>query len=259
MNNEIGADDIPTQGRGPAYPFIPLRKAIERIEQVRDANMARVAVSPLAFYKSWGFQSENGNARQTMAALNHFGLVEYHGRGRERQVKLSSLAQRIVFDKIPDSKERAAAIKEAAITPSAYQKLWEQYGREIPPDYVLETFLVRDQSFNDAGAKNVIGGYRDTFEFARLDEPDNMPDNLEEIQEARPMLQEHQPRFAVGSGSPVVLQSVGMPTAITKNDIKVLLDGGHLRVSAYVDAKGAKKLIKVLQANLALIEDEDED
>jgi hypothetical protein len=37
------------------------------------------------------------------------------------------------------------------------------------------------------------------------------------------------------------------------NDIKVMLDGAHLRVAAYVDLKGAKRLMKALRANIALL------
>ena len=36
------------------------------------------------------------------------------------------------------------------------------------------------------------------------------------------------------------------------------LDGDRLRVSAYVDIKGAKRLLKALNANMELLEDDDE-
>jgi hypothetical protein len=38
-----------------------------------------------------------------------------------------------------------------------------------------------------------------------------------------------------------------------------MLDGDRLRVSAYVDLAGAKRLLKALKANMALLEDEDEE
>jgi hypothetical protein len=46
---------------------------------------------------------------------------------------------------------------------------------------------------------------------------------------------------------------------INKNDIKVLLDGDRLRVSAYVDSKGLKRLQKILLANKALLDLDDDD
>jgi hypothetical protein len=46
---------------------------------------------------------------------------------------------------------------------------------------------------------------------------------------------------------------------LAENDIKVMLDGDRLRVPAYVDAKGAKRLLKALKANMALLDDDDEE
>ena len=46
---------------------------------------------------------------------------------------------------------------------------------------------------------------------------------------------------------------------LAENDIKVMLDGDRLRVPAYVDIRGAKRLLKALKANMALLEDDDEE
>jgi hypothetical protein len=168
-------DDRTVIGRGPAYPFISLRKAVERAEQLRDANLGRAAASPLAIYRVWGWQGSSGDARQTLAALNHYGLTQYIGRGDDRQVKLTELAHRIIFDKVPGSKERLAAVRQAALMPGIHAKLWKQYQFPLPPPVALETFLVRDCKFSEGSAKNVIGIYRDTLDFAEVNSPDSMP------------------------------------------------------------------------------------
>jgi hypothetical protein len=260
-------------GRGPAYPYIALGKAVERAEQLRNANMARQAFPPLAVYKVWGWSGDNGNARQTMAALNHFGLIEYVGRGNNRTVKLSPLAHRIVFDKVPDSKERALALHEAALLPPIYQKLWENYGPDLPPDVAIETFLTRDCAFNEGAAQNVIVGYRDTLSFAGLNkpalagliEPEASPPESGEgsgSSSSASTGSSELPRQWAGEGvarQPPVLHTLGMPMAAAENDIKILLDGDRLRVSAYVDIKGAKRLLKAIKVNLALLEDDDDE
>jgi plastocyanin len=46
-----------------------------------------------------------------------------------------------------------------------------------------------------------------------------------------------------------------IPPAGTTNDIKVLLDGNRLRITASVDAQGLKRLKKIIEANAALLED----
>lgn len=162
-------------GRGPAYPFIALQKAVERAEQLRDANMIRLAAPPVAIYQVWGFSGESGNARQTLAALNHYGLIEYVGRGEQRNAKLTELAHRIVLDQVPNSPDRFKALQEAALTPEIHRKLWTQYSEALPPDIVIETFLAKDCGFNLHGAKNVVAEYRDTFHYAGFDKPVIMP------------------------------------------------------------------------------------
>jgi len=54
------------------------------------------------------------------------------------------------------------------------------------------------------------------------------------------------------------VEAAPSPTA-PSNDIKVLFDGTRLRINAYVDRKGLKRLQKIIEANAALLEpDEDE-
>ena len=62
-------------------------------------------------------------------------------------------------------------------------------------------------------------------------------------------------QMAVSGGT--TISSVALPLATAENEIKILLDGDRLRVSAYVDAKGAKKLLRALKANMALLEDDE--
>lgn len=46
-----------------------------------------------------------------------------------------------------------------------------------------------------------------------------------------------------------------VPPAGTANDIKVLLDGNRLRITASVDAEGLKRLKKIIEAHAALLEE----
>jgi hypothetical protein len=175
MSEEADKTETIRVGRGPAYPWVSLEKAVERINQVRDANVARVAVKPLSFFKIWGYKGDSGPARQTVAALNQYGLIEYVGRGGEKQVQLTPLAHRIIFDKVPNSPERAKALSEAALKPTIYGRLMNKLGVPLPPDFVIETFLTRDCEYSEDAAKSVIGGYKGTLKFAGLDNPANIP------------------------------------------------------------------------------------
>jgi hypothetical protein len=178
--------------RGKAYPAIALDRAMELVEKVREANIARAAVSPEVYYRAWGYKGESGANRPLIAALNHYGMIEYVGRGDSKQVRLSSLAHRIIFDKVPNSRDRAAALKEAALSPDIFRKLMDSLAVPVPPEYVVETFLTRDCGYNEQVAKVIYANYLATLEYAGLDKPDNMPSSEEapEVEDGRRALQE---------------------------------------------------------------------
>ena len=61
-------------------------------------------------------------------------------------------------------------------------------------------------------------------------------------------------------GRPATFAGGGAPQPpTTDNQIKVTMDGDRLQIVANVDAKGAQKLLKAIQANLALLGDDDEE
>ena len=167
------------QGRSPAYPYIPLDKAVERVEQIHRAGGTRQTLPPETFYEVWDLGSQSSGARQTMAALNHFGLVEYLGRGEDRKVKLSDLARKIVLDLRSGSPERIKALQEAALAPAIHKELHERFGDSalLPADVVLETFLVRDKGYNSAAAGFLIKEYKASRDFAGLAKPVDLPKN----------------------------------------------------------------------------------
>lgn len=162
-----------TQGRSPAYPYIGLGKAVERLQKIVDAGVARNAYPPETFYKLWDLGAQSSGARQTMAALNHFGLVEYDGRGDSRKVKVSELGLKIALDRVPNSHERIQAIQLAALTPIIYSDLYQRYKHMLPADVVLMTYLTRDRAYNPTAAASLIDEYRDTLSFAQLDKPED--------------------------------------------------------------------------------------
>src|SRR5690348_8771088 len=258
---EDKSDGPPTEGRGPAYPYLSLAKAIDRADQIRAAGVARAALPPAGFYKIWGYKGETGPSRQVMAALNHYDLVDYIGRGNERKVKLSELALKIVLDKVPNSPARATAVKEAALKPPIFAKLLDAFPFGIGTDAGIETYLTLTCGYTEAAAMNVLSTFKETLEFAGLNKPDNMPEETTEISEVEPMEPgfEAVPRTLAPAASPTLVAGSAMPLATAENDIKVLLDGNRIRVSAFVDLKGLKRLKKILDANAALLEGDDAD
>jgi hypothetical protein len=162
-------------GRSPAYPYISLSKAVERADKVREANAARATMTPETFYKIWELGPQSSGARQTLAALNHFGLVEYLGRGEERKVKLTDLALKIVLDKRPDSPKRQAALQRAALEPPIHRELFKKYGGLLPDKVVLESYLTVERGYNEQAASALVDEFKNTLAYAGLDKPGIMP------------------------------------------------------------------------------------
>jgi hypothetical protein len=256
MNNEPEDGDMELSGgRGQAYPGISLEKAIERITTIRDAGFARTALPDAGVFKLLGFKGPSGPSRRVLAALNYYGLTEYIGKGKDRKIKLTDLALRILLDKVPDSPARAAAIKEAARRPEIFQQLLETFPYGMGTDAGIITYLTLTCEYLDEPAKLLLAVFRDTLNYAGLDKPDNVP--LEEVQyqEVNPMTPQNQVSTLP---PPPTIDALALQQASGDNDMKVLLDGNRLRVSAYVDLKGARKLLKRLQMNIDLLEAEDD-
>lgn len=167
-----GNDAKLSVSRGPAYPYIDLRKAIERTQVVADKGAGRQPMPPESFYTLWGIGAKSSGARMTLAALGYYGLVDAIGKGNGRRAKLTDLARRIVMDQREASPERAAAIRQAALEPPIFRELYERYGHIIPADSVLQSYLMIERGFTKQGAEAATDNYKSTFEFAGLGEPD---------------------------------------------------------------------------------------
>lgn len=155
------------QGRSPAFPFIPVARALARADELRAAE-GKNGVPITSAYRAWGFGARSSGGRQTAAALRHFGLLDYVGRGEERDVRLTRLALDILLDTRPHSPERDALIRRAALNPPIHAELWRRYGAELPSDATLTTYLVRDRGFNETGARDLLAEYKDSLAFAKL-------------------------------------------------------------------------------------------
>ena len=164
----------PPKGRSPAFPYIPLGEALERIKELLAQEGGRHPFPPTSAFKAWNLSEKSSGARQTLAALKHFGLVEYSGLGENRQVKISELAWNISMDKREDTTEKDNLIKIAAFKPAIHSQLWKLYDGSLPSDLTIETYLVKDRKFNAKGAKDFIVGFKATIAFAKLKKSDKL-------------------------------------------------------------------------------------
>lgn len=255
-------------GRGPAYPAINLQEALERASKFKDANATRLTLGMDAAYRVLGFKGPSGASRQIVASLNYYGLLDYIGKGNDRKVKLSDLALRIMLDKLPDSPERSRALREAALKPAIHARLAEELKLPPPSDVVLERFLVLDCEYSEAAAITIIGVYKDSLEFAGLNKPDRSDEQEGTVVDLTPpptMVDDALKGIGAGIGRAAMSPAAHVsatPTPLPPSEpgaMKVALDGNRIVVSAVVGLRDARRLLKRLEANIALLEEEERD
>ncbi len=154
-----------TRTRSPAYPVIPLGQAVELARKMWDSQRKHEAHIDSTL-KALGY-ARHGASLRIIAALGHYGLTEESGAGDQRKIRLSERAQDIVHLQESDPK-RAAALREAALSPSIHAALWERYGAHLPDDSAIRPFLIREKGFNDASVEDVLNNYRGSFDLANL-------------------------------------------------------------------------------------------
>lgn len=152
--------------RSPSFPFISLAEAVERARALYAAER-RQPVSADAVVQHWGYSPKSSGGKQTIGALRAFGLLEGEGR-----VRITDRAVHIILEAGEErSAERGQLLRQAALSPPVYHRLWERYGPDLPSDQGLRTHLIVEMGFNENAVDEVIRGYKETLDFSHLREP----------------------------------------------------------------------------------------
>ena len=129
--------------RSPTYPGINLQQAIKRTAEFYEKEHRNPA-SFAAAVTHWDYSAKSSGALVTAAALKSFGLLDEPESTGGRTFQVSALGLKIVADKRPESAERDAAIREAALRPRIHAEIWRKYNGRVPSDaelqYRLELF-----------------------------------------------------------------------------------------------------------------------
>ena len=159
-------------GRSVGYPFIPLEDAINRARQFWEKE-GKNLVPVSAAVKGWGYGDKSSGGKQTVAAMKHYGLLQYTGEGDTRKARLTDRALDILLA-APDSPKRAQAIKDAALAPKIYAGLMAQYPEGLPSDHSLGAHLLREKEFNRNAVDDFIKNFRATIQFAKITSSDTI-------------------------------------------------------------------------------------
>lgn len=244
------------RAQSPGYPNAALPKAIHSIRLIFDADRRNPIERELAA-KHIGYSGSSGAADKAIATLAHYGLTEKVGKG---EIRVSQLALDIIHPDKPE--DRSRALLQAGFSPQIFKDLRERFPEGHVSEGALESYLKRE-NFLDRAITPVTKAYLETCRFLEQEKAFESggdgglkggESSSVDYQEAEKM-QTASPSQAVPSPAP---SFAPMTSASGDNEIKIMLDGDRLRVSAVVDLKGAKRLLKALQANIALLEDDDD-
>jgi len=158
------------RARSPSYPAIDLNAAIERAGQVFRSE-GRNSAPVEAVLEDWGYKPGSGGGMVAIAALKKFGLLLDEGSGKDRRVRLTDTAFRIVTDEREASPERDELVRAAALEPSIHRELFDLYNGQLPSDGTLRTDL-RQRGFTARALDEFIPQFKRTLAFGGLTEYD---------------------------------------------------------------------------------------
>ena len=172
------AENTRQRDRSPSYPLIPLEVALERLTAF-EAHFKRSAARPEKVGDAWGIKAK-AYAGRTRAALRYFGLIEYRGVGKERQVVISDEGQKYL--RAQQEETRREVLRAAALRPKQIAKFWDEWGEDRPEDAACLDQLAFKNGFSSAGAKKFLKVYDDTISYAGLSDSDKIPPENEGVE-----------------------------------------------------------------------------
>lgn len=160
--------------RSPAYPAVGLKGALDILRKFYNAQK-RAAVHLDAAYESLGYEKGSSSGARVIAALIAFGLMIDEGSGLLRKVKISEAGYRILILDETDGKWKQE-VRVAALKPKLYSDLVNHWPSGLPSDSAIRQHLLLELKFNENSVKDVISGFRSTYDFALLGSSDEALD-----------------------------------------------------------------------------------
>lgn len=251
-----------TPVRSPAYPVWSLSESVTAVAKIegiyRNGKVDREAAAKLV-----GYSGLSGPANKALAALAQFGLVERAGKG---EMRVTHRARAILH---PDNEqEKRGELWAAAMEPKLFRELHERWPGIKPPEEGIVLYLNR-QGFNKTAIRPAAKAYLQTLLYleeagaseshgsAAPDGQESTPaeevEPMETVVEERPRSVE--PVSTVPLSARVELGEVEWARNQLGKGMKVrlLVSGGEM------GAKEIGKLIKLLEAQKAVLADDDED
>ncbi|SAL29021.1 hypothetical protein AWB64_02472 [Caballeronia sordidicola] len=214
-----------TKERSPNFPFIPLESALQRA-QVLYSHERRSSAPSSSVAKHWGNSELSSGFKQTVAALKSYGLLSDEPGSGARMVRLTDLALRILLDSRPESEEKAAYTRQAALTPPVASEVFQRWPDGLPSDHTLSHYLMFDRGFQQETAARVARTLRQNESFAGLRQYLSVPESEmpagDDLDAPEPPVHE----FDVSRATAVPSQLNSVATSVSARSEKIIDPNG---------------------------------
>ena len=155
---------MPALQRSPRYPSMPIEGALKYLQILFTAiHHSKFLLEDAA--SAWKYAPSSGSVRLALGALRQYGLLA--GKPGEPS-KISELGLSLVIND-RSSTEFFKSVEEAALVPSLFRKVHDEYGDLA--DSALKSRLMLDHKFSEQGALKFISSYRSTLQFVEMHRP----------------------------------------------------------------------------------------
>jgi hypothetical protein len=242
--------------RSPNYPTTDLGAALELIRPAFKAEN-RNKMSRAVLANHMGDKTLHGRALTKLGAVRAYGLIE----GSGDDLRISDDAVTVLASPDTVNYHYRDALERLALKPQLFQDIKKQFPATLPSEHNLSFWLVQ-QHFTQEAAGKAAKSFLSTMRLV-YPEPEAYKPEPASSPPASTMIDDALKGIAAGIGKHPMAPSIHelkVPQgSIDPAVMNVAMHGNMIIVSASVGLKGAKKLLKRLQASIALLEAEEGD
>jgi hypothetical protein len=240
---------------------LSLAKTISLAKIIHDKDR-QSPIDRIVAAKHIGYTSLSGASEKVLACLSHYGLAERTGKG---ELRISDLAVDILHPHTQQDKRQA--LLQAAFRPRIFAELRERFNGTAS-EHAIESYLKRE-SFLDRAIAPVTKAYLDNYHLLEQEKAfesdgkrastggESAPDDHDGTDEMEDALTLERPTKAAAAPSAAVAIESGeaewMRNPLGRDTAVRLL------VTGKMGGKELGKLIKLLEAQKAILDDDEED
>jgi len=251
----------------PPHPGMSLAKAIEAAAKIFEADRRNPVDRDVAA-RHIGYAGKSGASDKALAALAHFGLVEKVGKG---SLRVSQLAMDILHPDPSAPLGKPRSLLEAGMKPEIYKELRAQFPDSVS-EGTLRSYLVR-AGFNDAALPSAMSAYTETLRFLEQSKAFESVGS-ESVDEPVDGPQDNEAQTGMEQADLIERAAPAMPSSAAQAIAAVRVEAGEtewmrnpvgrdtkvrLLVTGEMGPKEIGRLIKLLQAQKAVLDEEADD